>query len=1559
MSFVSPSHSTYLGVPLQRLRKDNQQVLQTNPLLPKALPQINEAALLKQNLKRYKTLSHLSLEEALFHLTTKGFDQNQEFFQAILTLLASNASITLYGRFVISKDLTVRQVKAEPTKSLHIRGQLKAPAFVALFKKWTALEYFPGKVEMTRYCAKFWFGRSLDVSTGIILNDDIEIREFKRVNVNDLPDVSFCTKSGALPQFALICLGVTIGKWPLKSELIDQDLVLCLPEKGQKAFLHTLVRQQVQAFFEKKQEMRFILALYQGLLNYERGQFAKLLQNELIEKMQSSENLVVPYEHGPHLKALYDQVLPLPRSLTGNCFARFEAFCIEKAKKKEVCPFALAALEGKLIEGKAVIFAADHLLPSVSPNIKVAQVCSFGLERVLFAPRSLLQTALRKKSNPLDVLRFLKFSLIHRYGQTSQLLSPANETAIDHFLAVKDHPCFASVDLSEEHFLRKGLFSQSVDEPFLAFFNSYFVSWVLKAIDQQDSALQKLFVRDLKKVKKEEIEEIAKSRLVIFNGKIWALKKNANLKAFLALYKEDKITSAALATYFKKPTDFAHVKPSDVMKILFCFLLKCYGITKQKSHTLSIGNKILWPPKNVTPTVEELIFLFCHLSADAFNTLPKTLVLPTTFSQTVCVPESYHQAPKYWEELLAFHPYEIACRQPLLPTLFHLFVFKSVMLNATDHLLNEMVARSCLKLISAFHSYLSVPDHAFRFIYGEAFSKESVFNDCSLEASSDFRLKNQELTDACLQFKENPALFDKMLQFLEEGILAKLDVNERNEALSQSKKPLIFDITTFNPLGPFCILLSQSGAKVFLTPLLENAKGVQDLFLLSTVLCHPSIYASVRAYFKAGDPALFAKMIASALFYIDNEVAHPKNGYVDFMIDADDIDDFVTKNRHAGILLEFFSQFFNKKRVLVAATGFVPNAFQERFKKAPCFRLAHLQTTKVKEALQESNWKKAETYLIESKDPLLQTTQRNRDIKDFLTIALRNSLYRMRRVNTQSNNKIFVDLCPQFEGSSHHLAVTMTDSACFSTLSELFDFIQKEGPTLCSACEYVVMRTLLWTGKAYYIKIVPLRQNGMVYDFSVKCLEIDNDHVLGTSLSALLYNENPDDETRVFIQNLQVGRYLEDVLSMSYLAPYELVLKGKKLSQVDENIAPLVFGNTTFIKMKGEKEGYVLFNNIALKPLSQFLTERRLLAPHLSDLYSKGWIVNVGSEMTLATDIANWFFFLSFSKVELQQYFHQLASANGDFWQMRPVNVQPASQEDIILALQQKGDSASLELFFNHFSFQGSSFIAALHECYQTLLEPLQKKKNELATCESLLMAWKTKKQQEGKHLNSIVFQWVENKWVNFFAYSPPITTQIQTTPKAKTKVSFKPMTVFLPFIKEALTLYAKLYRKYVPTKELAIGFVSQEKGHLAWYLDDQKMITLNLALVSMHHILIELRTLIQKDMLFEVESSYPLFLPRDKSSGLFNHELEHARRSPDTAHGDALNFEGQMVHFEAASSSYARLAHRAGLFDEFSEALETLLPQYGGLKNLNDAIDQLANLPKKDYLDHLTTLLG
>lgn len=414
------------------------------------------------------------------------------------------------------------------------------------------------------------------------------------------------------------------------------------------------------------------------------------------------------------------------------------------------------------------------------------------------------------------------------------------------------------------------------------------------------------------------------------------------------------------------------------------------------------------------------------------------------------------------------------------------------------------------------------------------------------------------------------------------------------------------------------------------------------------------------------------------------------------------------------------------------------------------------------------------------------------------------------------------------------------------------------------------------------------------------------------------------------------------------------------------------------------KPGWVLTDGYPFKSLEAFLIEERILPAHLAKEVAYGWCLNLpkGSytpvqsrsrvQLTKETKeqlqsfLLEWIYFRS--SVEettgpAARYYPHFQSV-ADFDQVYPYVPEIPNLEQAVL---NQGDFRTLEAFFVHYkpAFLHMNFLDSINQGYKVLATPLSecrdrclhalnteltptnrdKKYSELVIkftqeCTRLESEWKKSLKaangKEQKFFEQVLIPWFAYKIHYFIHVIPSLNTCIQNLPQlrsAQEVADIEKLKSTYPDVNHALvktatsilTHYCTLYAKTIPIAHgtPTVRLIYNQANHAsAYYTHSTHEIVVNLAHISLASIL-EMGQKIASGHPIEHD---PLISISYRSSGTLNHELEHARRGCDctkNGHGHSQNAEGEYVDFEACAGSYAKKAHLAGLFVEWSQLLK------------------------------------
>lgn len=424
-----------------------------------------------------------------------------------------------------------------------------------------------------------------------------------------------------------------------------------------------------------------------------------------------------------------------------------------------------------------------------------------------------------------------------------------------------------------------------------------------------------------------------------------------------------------------------------------------------------------------------------------------------------------------------------------------------------------------------------------------------------------------------------------------------------------------------------------------------------------------------------------------------------------------------------------------------------------------------------------------------------------------------------------------------------------------------------------------------------------------------------------------------------------------------------------------------------------EMPGYVLTDGYPFKPLKTFLIEEKILPHSLCEKVACGWCLNlpkgsyapvqsrtrVQMKQEIKEQLQHFLLELIYvrscfnekSGLETNYYPHMKA-ANSDFRQVLPSRPYSTGIAESVLT---KGDFASLEAFFVHYRpyFLQKSFLEYIHDGYRELVAPLEAIKFDLSqqivadltpenreilypklifqfkiqcmeivkSCQGYLQS---NDPYEALFFKNVIWPWFEKKIATFINQPPSLNELVVEHPhlqsaqeKVAKKIAAAKIEMTQDHIKEYLTTaatvlsyYSIYYFERTPIQAgqpPKIRFIYTKMNLVsAYYTAVTNEIVVNLAYNPLSHLL----KLGQKLAHYEPIRDESLISISYRSSGILNHELEHARRGhscdgKEDVHGHDYNCEGNYVDFEACAASYAKAAHQAGLFEKMAHSLQGL----------------------------------
>lgn len=433
-------------------------------------------------------------------------------------------------------------------------------------------------------------------------------------------------------------------------------------------------------------------------------------------------------------------------------------------------------------------------------------------------------------------------------------------------------------------------------------------------------------------------------------------------------------------------------------------------------------------------------------------------------------------------------------------------------------------------------------------------------------------------------------------------------------------------------------------------------------------------------------------------------------------------------------------------------------------------------------------------------------------------------------------------------------------------------------------------------------------------------------------------------------------------------------------------------------KLQNEEDfGYVLTDGYPFKPLEIFLVEEELLPATLAAELACGWCLNlpkgtyvpVQSRMRVHIEketkeelkvfLLNWIYFRSCCKEKSGPktgYFPHLESPCANFESVYPAP-RAVSNHNLEKNVLTQGNFSSMEAFFVLYkpAFLQKSFLEFVDEGYATLVRPLQEKKSaflkvrELTPeshdnsklnfkfkieCREIEEKWLqgliAKNHYEKMFLEVILIPWFTNKTQAFCFISPPNKTvkthKIEAVEESKKQeiqsialdeMQRKELLTTATYI---LTSYCKWYAiKNNMKKEPQISFIYNKEPMAGYYRSDENKIYINLEHLPLSSILKMGRKVASEKPL----KNNPCISITYYSSGILNHELEHARRGSDcnlNSHA-RMEVDGKDLDFDACAAYFAKKAHIDGLFTLWAKDLQQIiLPE----KNTFDKLLEIEN---------------
>lgn len=359
--------------------------------------------------------------------------------------------------------------------------------------------------------------------------------------------------------------------------------------------------------------------------------------------------------------------------------------------------------------------------------------------------------------------------------------------------------------------------------------------------------------------------------------------------------------------------------------------------------------------------------------------------------------------------------------------------------------------------------------------------------------------------------------------------------------------------------------------------------------------------------------------------------------------------------------------------------------------------------------------------------------------------------------------------------------------------------------------------------------------------------------------------------------------------------------------------------------------------------------------------------------------LLDWIYYRSFLEEEKgpsQLYYPHFKSVCHDFNQVFPgIQGQDLTQGQVKEGFLMRGDLSSMTAFFVHYqpSFMKKSFLTHIQEAYKTLVTQLEKQKQNLndsllglttegrssaynqcvddyrKSCRQTFQDWKSPfvslSGYEGMFFTHILIPWFEKKYEKPEGWTPLMVHLIDKNPLLMKESEKKEKELHVHAVNEQLKrtsysgwiqtastilkLYCQGYAQSVPLAkgggiEVALDYDPNASESASYNLHSH-LISVNIAHISLSSIF----ALAKQVASCEPFSDNTLIAMRTGTSGILNHELEHARRGhacgTHDVHGHGLNADGEYVDFESCATSFAKKAHLCGLMEDWSQAVGQL----------------------------------
>lgn len=709
----------------------------------------------------------------------------------------------------------------------------------------------------------------------------------------------FVPQQNDRPSSVLFLIGgVIIFSAPLDDPLITGDLVVPLSKKTSpvlsrdgidfilptKIHLKAVIQETIDATLKKKTDPLLLLGLFRALQILEeknhsakKAALSQSLVNSLREEMNKRKLMAIPFEFQRELTPFLQQVdnLPLPLELVPDRFFSFENFLLQR--------FTDPKFGKNIIEGKTVIFVPDQFLPK-DPHSKVPLITSFGFQRLLFAPLSIKERALKEGTPSLSSEQITAFILSTSYCEEGRMvcLDPSLQRAqkqggsreIISIMELSTPQPFSMNHIPDAYY------ETLIKKLGLLYFSEELFR-VHNAEKEITGPLHEVFFERFKSRTKPEVEYLMQCVFRVEESSFLLFRNEEGAGFFSSQFpewsKEPNVRNTRWALFSRlihsRPDLFRKVDGPEFSRM---FAEKIFKKLLGSNKMLYLGDENFFSIKDLTYEEFEMVYFNAGLELGVIKPAEVEQHFTPDMKKSVLIVNTLPPL----QELQPFRPYE----KNLKESFGHLIV---PLLEIRDHLLQSKLPEEMKKQYFAFvtnalakyHAFLQVsherivpvnerlyPDEQLRLFKDDHLIRGKVFFDpVFYDQHAYHTIPPENIFDLFKVLATKPVLFERALYFSEEWLNSQLNIKKRDQMLGQKLRPVIPSLCAFNYLPHMVKLRADDVLNIEeMEILLSKAQTHEELYLTTAVL--ESIHNDDQ--FKIMDREKFQSALIGVLTYV-------------------------------------------------------------------------------------------------------------------------------------------------------------------------------------------------------------------------------------------------------------------------------------------------------------------------------------------------------------------------------------------------------------------------------------------------------------------------------------------------------------------------------------------------------------------------------------------------------------------------------------------------------------------------------------------------------------------